>query len=70
MRRELQQAINDKTLCITYSKARGVVINVIMDEFNMPEAVEMTYNSQSVVITPLTVYVLKPFPYNSSTNVP
>jgi hypothetical protein len=43
---------------------------VIVPEFNIPEPVEVTFNSQQSTITPLVICLSGPVPYTSDKVVP
>ena len=40
-------------------------VNVIIPQFNLPEPVEIVYDSQTVPVAPLIIYPPGPVPYNS-----
>ncbi|XP_058751633.1 uncharacterized protein LOC131624731 [Vicia villosa] len=68
VRKEIQKMLDERTLHITYE--RDDDINMVTAEFPVPEVVEISYDSQNMVVIPLTIQMPKPFPYNSSTIVP
>ncbi|XP_058787978.1 uncharacterized protein LOC131662257 [Vicia villosa] len=68
VRREIQKMLDEKTLHITYE--RDDDINMVTAKFPVPEVMEISYDSQNMVVIPLTIQMPNPFPYNSSTTVP
>ncbi|XP_058746113.1 uncharacterized protein LOC131618983 [Vicia villosa] len=62
--------LDERTLHITYERNEDDDIDVVITEFNLPEAVEVPYDSQNATIVPLKIHMPKPFPYDSSTIVP
>ncbi|KAK2411686.1 hypothetical protein QL285_046942 [Trifolium repens] len=77
VRDDIQGLLDRRELIITYkrnkyddSKRDGDNVSVITLEFNIPERLEVTFNSQKFAVTPLTICLPGPMPHTSNKAIP
>ncbi|GAU52030.1 hypothetical protein TSUD_418580, partial [Trifolium subterraneum] len=77
VRADIQGMLDRRELQITYKRnededpndGNGEVF-VIIPEFDIPEHIEVAYNSQRSIVTPLVISLPGPMPYNSEKAIP
>ncbi|XP_058733281.1 uncharacterized protein LOC131604882 [Vicia villosa] len=70
VRRDLQRLLDQRLITITYDRNEDDDVNVVAPHFNMPEPMEMIYDSQNFSVSPLVIYPSGPIPYTSDKAVP
>jgi hypothetical protein len=72
VRYDIQGMLDRRELRITYKRNEDEddEVFVIVHEFNIPEPVEVTFNSQQSAVTPLVICLSGPMPYTSDKAVP
>ncbi|GAU10854.1 hypothetical protein TSUD_425380, partial [Trifolium subterraneum] len=77
VRTDIQGMLDRRELQITYKRNEDVDPNdgngevfVIIPEFDIPEHIEVAYNSQRSIVTPLVISLPGPMPYISEKAIP
>ncbi|GAU10143.1 hypothetical protein TSUD_418590, partial [Trifolium subterraneum] len=75
VRDDIQGMLDRRELTITYKRNENDVsgdddVFVITPEFSIPKPVEVTFNSQNSVVTPLVICPPGPIPYTSNKAIP
>ena len=70
MKEDTQNLLDQRVITITYDRDPDDEVNVIVLEFNMPEPVEISYDSQTSSAAPLIICPTGHVPYNSEKAIP
>ncbi|GAU10701.1 hypothetical protein TSUD_426420, partial [Trifolium subterraneum] len=77
VRTDIQGMLNRRELQVTYKRNEDENPNdgndevfVIIPEFDIPERIEVAYNSQRSIVTPLVISLPGPMPYISEKAIP
>ena len=62
--------LDQRVITITYDRDPDDEVNVIVPQFNMPEPIEIAYDSQTSAASPLIICPLGLVPYNSDKAIP
>ena len=70
MKEDIQKLLDQRVITITHDRDPVDEVNVIVPQFNMPEPVEIVYDSQTAPVAPLIICPPGPVPYNSDQAIP
>lgn len=70
VRKDIQELLDIRTIVFVYSKNLENNVNAIIPQFNIPEPLEITFDSHNSMISPLVIYLQGPSLYQSNKVVP